>query len=377
VADVTPQAQLPRFFSPPGDTIVDCLDTAGWTQADLAERMGRTKKHVQDLVKNKTRITSDTAVELSRTLGGSVQFWLNLEANYQAAIAERESLKRHDGDRPWLKELPIADMRKLGWIEPANQATANVDACLRFFGVASVKGWRDRYASQLVKFRTGKNGPGRKVGAIAAWIRRAETVAGRIDTAPWSRSRFLEMVNAARSRTRVPDQTAALKDAQTEWAAAGVAVVFVRRPKACSVFGAAQWLAPDRALIAVSDRYATADQLWFTLLHEAAHLLLHGKKKPHVDDAETGSDDMEEREANTFATERLIPRAAWEAFLGGLHGRRPSFPDVNRLADAQHVAPGVVVGRLQHERRIPYASPLRSFKVSFDAAMFATLEGQP
>jgi hypothetical protein len=60
--------------------------------------MGRTKKHVQDLVKNKTRITSDTAVELSRTLGGSAQFWLNLEANYQAAIAERESLDRHRAD---------------------------------------------------------------------------------------------------------------------------------------------------------------------------------------------------------------------------------------------------------------------------------------
>ena len=111
MVDIAPPPQLPRPLSPPADTIRDCLETAGWTQADLAERMGRTKKHVQDLIKNKTRITSDTAVELSRTLGGSVQFWLNLEANYQAALAERESLKRHEGDRPWLKELPVAVMR--------------------------------------------------------------------------------------------------------------------------------------------------------------------------------------------------------------------------------------------------------------------------
>lgn len=376
MADTTTADRWPRRLSPPADTILDCLETAGWTQADLAERMGRTKKHVQDLVKNKTRITSDTAVELSRTLGGSVQFWLNLEANYQAALAERESLKRHEGDRPWLKELPVADMQKLGWIEPANQATAKVDACLRFFGVASVKGWRDRYASQLVQFRTGKNGPGPKVGAIAAWMRRAETVAGRMGTASWNRPRLMEIVNAARARTRASDQIAALKEVQTEWAAAGVAVVFVRRPKACSVFGAAEWLASDRAMIAVSDRYATADQLWFTLLHEAAHLLLHGKRKPHVDDADIGNEDTEEHEADAFAAERLIPRRAWEAFLGGLHGRRPTLPDVHQFADAQHVAPGVVVGRLQHEKRIPYASSLRSFKVSFDTAMFAKLEEQ-
>ena len=74
---------------PPSETILDSLEAVEWTEDDLAERMGRTKKYVEDLVKNKIRITSDTAVELSRTLGGSAQFWLNLEARYQAALAQR------------------------------------------------------------------------------------------------------------------------------------------------------------------------------------------------------------------------------------------------------------------------------------------------
>ena len=78
MADTDTKQRFPRRRSPPSDTILDSLEAVGWTQSDLAERMGRTKKHVQDLVKNKTRITSDTAVELSRTLGGSAQFWLNL-----------------------------------------------------------------------------------------------------------------------------------------------------------------------------------------------------------------------------------------------------------------------------------------------------------
>jgi len=365
----------PRRLSPPADTIVDSLESLGWTQADLAERMGRTPKHVQDLVKNKTRISSDTAVELSRTIGGSVQFWLNLEANYQAAMAERESLKRHEGDRSWLKELPVAQMQKLGWIASASQATVRVDACLRFFGVASVKGWRDRYASQLVAFRTGKNGAGRNVGAITAWMRRAEMVGGKMNTQSWSKSRFTEIVaTAARCRTPASDQIRAMKETQAEWATAGVAVVFVRRPQPCTVFGAAKWLTPDRALIAVSNRYATADQLWFTLLHEAAHLLLHGKKKPHVDNADTDNDDAEERQADNFAAERLIPRTSWTTFLEALGDRRPSPADVCRFADRQQVAPGIVVGRLQHEKLITFASPLQSLKISFDNAMFAALE---
>jgi len=76
-------------LSPPSETILDSLEAVEWTAADLAERMGRTMKHVEDLVTNKIRITSDIAAELSHTLGGSRQFWLNREARYQAAVAQR------------------------------------------------------------------------------------------------------------------------------------------------------------------------------------------------------------------------------------------------------------------------------------------------
>lgn len=374
MADTSTNARWPRRLSPPADTIRDSLEAVGWTQADLAERMGRTKKHVQDLVKNKTRITSETAVELSRTLGGSAQFWLNLEANYQAAVAERESLKRHEADRPWLKEIPVADMRNLGWIEPGVEATATVEACLRFFGVATVKGWRDRYASQLVAFRTGTRGPGAKVGAVAAWMRRAELAAARIDTAAWNKSRLSSMLEDSRRLSAASDQIAALKSLQEHWAAAGVAVVFVRRPKACSAFGAAQWLTPDRAMIVVSNRYATTDQLWFTLYHEVAHLVLHGKKTPHVDAGGSSADEVEEREADSFAADRLIPRTAWQGFVTAFTPRVPTPFEVLEFAKKQRVAAGIVVGRLQHEKRIRFDSPLRSLKAQVTDDMFLELE---
>ena len=376
MAESTTATSWPRRLSAPADTILDSLEAVGWTQADLAERMGRTKKHVQDLVKNKTRITSDSAMELSRTLGGSAQFWLNLEANYQAALAERKSLERHRSDSPWLKELPVADMVKLGWIAATSESTARVESCLRFFGVATVKAWRDHYATPLVSFRTGNNGTGAKLGAVTAWLRRAQMSAGRIKTSPWDKERFLTLLDDADTRAPSDDPLASFKPLQSAWAQAGVAVVFVRRPKSCSAFGAAEWLAPDRAMIVVSDRYATADQLWFTLFHEAAHLLLHAKKRPHVDIADSvpNENDAEEHEANSFAADRLIPRNAWTAFLNAAGSRRPDRDDVVALAERQGVDPGIVVGRLQHEKRIAFSSPLSSLKTRVTAEMFAALE---
>jgi len=41
------------------------------------------------------------------------------------------------------------------------------------------------------------------------------------------------------------------------------------------ICGATQRLTPTKALIQLSLRYKTGDQLWFTFFHEAGHILLH------------------------------------------------------------------------------------------------------
>jgi HTH-type transcriptional regulator / antitoxin HigA len=86
-------------LSPPADTILDSLETLGWTRADLAERMGLEASEIEALVMNRTRITADIAEAFSRTIGGSTRFWLNRDANYQAALAERRGHDRSE-DRP-------------------------------------------------------------------------------------------------------------------------------------------------------------------------------------------------------------------------------------------------------------------------------------
>ena len=61
-------------------------------------------------------------------------------------------------------------------------------------------------------------------------------------------------------------------------------------------------------------------------------------------------DDPKESEANDFAANGLIPKAEWKAFVeGGAH----SVATVRAFSRKLGIAPGIVVGRLQHEKRIP------------------------
>ena len=82
----------PDWVSPPGDTVADLLDEQGWSQAEFAERVGYTPKHVNQLIRGKAGITEDTAVRLERVLGSSAQFWLSREAQYREALARAKEL---------------------------------------------------------------------------------------------------------------------------------------------------------------------------------------------------------------------------------------------------------------------------------------------
>ena len=140
--------------------------------------------------------------------------------------------------------------------------------------------------------------------------------------------------------------------------AAGVAVVFVPAPPKCRVSGATRWLSPDRALIALSLRHKSNDHLWFTLFHEAGHILKHGKKATFVDGL-NGVDEVHEAEADRFAADQLIPPAEVSK-LQGLSSEQ----ELKAAARALGIAPGIVVGRLQHEGWLP-RTHLNGLKVSY------------
>lgn len=116
------------------------------------------------------------------------------------------------------------------------------------------------------------------------------------------------------------------------------------------VSGATRWLSPEKALVQLSLRYKTNDQLWFSVFHEAAHVLKHRRTLVFIEDGD--SDSEEEREANRFAADILVPPADYEALVA----RGPlSDAAVAAFAAQLGVAPGIVVGRLQHDRHLPFS----------------------
>jgi Zn-dependent peptidase ImmA (M78 family) len=131
-------------------------------------------------------------------------------------------------------------------------------------------------------------------------------------------------------------------------AAAGVAVAFIPELTGCRASGVTQWLTPEKALIQLSLRYKSDDHLWFTFFHEVGHILLHGKKEVFVE--WDGSDTEKEKQADRFASESLIPAAQWKSIRSMDSISKAA---IRSVAAQVGVAPGIVVGRLQHEHLLP------------------------
>ena len=354
--DITAPKQT--WLSIPGDSIQAGIDAMAWTKRHFAERMGYSEKHVNLLLSAKVPITPDAAQRLSRVLGGAVEYWLTREAQYQGELARRKEEKTLANWVGWLDGLPRSYLRKLGLIQAQRKGTDQVRECLSFYGVASPKAWQDWNSTLQASFRS-SSAHQEVPSATSTWLRVGELKAAEIECQPFEKSLFQEALPQLRALTTEKNPKVFLPKMTDLCALAGVSLVNLPTPAGCVAFGATRWLSPHKALLMLSNRYKTDDQWWFSFFHECGHLLLHSKKSAFVDSAKSVH-SKEEDQANRFAAKVLIPDSHQAAFAALSGSKR----DIQKFSKQIGVPPGVVVGRLQHEKRIPF-SRHNDLKVQF------------
>ncbi|MBI3802057.1 MAG: HigA family addiction module antidote protein [Deltaproteobacteria bacterium] len=67
----------------PGEILQEELEVRGWLQADLVVLLGQPAQTINEILEGKRAVTSDLALLLSKALGTSPDYWLNLESAYQ------------------------------------------------------------------------------------------------------------------------------------------------------------------------------------------------------------------------------------------------------------------------------------------------------
>ena len=339
----------PDYAVPPGWVLKEHLEAYGISQAELARRCGRSPKLISEIIDGKAPVEAKTALQFEKVLGVDASIWLGIERDYRLHQTREAEAREAETSATWAQSFPVNALAKRGAIRKVSNAGKNVTELLSFFGVASIAAWKIRYEATAVAYRHSPSFRSDK-SALAAWLRLAEIEAETQETLDYDKSAFKKALNGVRQLTRA-ESPQALDESRQLCNEAGVALVWAKPLPKARVNGAAWWLSPRKPVIALSGRHGSDDQIWFSLFHEAAHILLHSKKSVFVDGDKNGESE-DEAEANNWAAHFLVHQTTWQRFVDA---QEFGLLNVQRFAEEQGIAPGIVVGRLQHERHLPWA----------------------
>lgn len=353
----------PDYCPPPGDTLKETIEELNISQKELALRTGLTAKTISQLINSKAPITPNIADKLELVTGVPCIFWLNLENNYRLFLKEQEEQeeKNLSQAREFVSRFPYAELVKRGACPKTQNAAEKKNALLRFLGVSDPEAYQNTYLVPMEGAARVGFSKTWDAHAFSAWLRLAELQAQKITASPFSKERLLTAIQELR-QLAYTDFGSFWPRVESICAAAGVAAVIVPEFKNTHIFGFSRFIEPEKAMLVLSLRGKRVGSFLFNLFHELCHLLKHGKRKSfyNFDDAThskaaAAALDREEAEADEFSRNILIPKDNWEAFTA-VENYSPTC--IKALARNLGIPSDVVLGRLQKEKRIPYANPI-------------------
>ena len=177
----------------PGEILKEELDARGWTQTDFAEILGRPIQAINEIISGKKAVVPATAVELSRAMGNSPEFWLNLESAYRLDLLHHEGKNNEQIARraKVYSLVPVKEIAKKGWIKKSQNLDIIEREVCRLLEIESV----DEKPVLAVAAR--KSDP---YGALSpgqvAWVCRARQIARRKKVNPFDRRKFNAQVGS-------------------------------------------------------------------------------------------------------------------------------------------------------------------------------------
>lgn len=330
---------VPDYVVTTGDFIAEWIESAGINPAELARRLGVSRKHVSELLGGKAPLSHPLALALERATGVPARIWNQYESGYRSDLARVQEERELQAQHEQAKAFPLAYLRQWGFITAAGkERAATVRQLLAVLGVASLDAFAVTWAQGSVAYRRAAIGRDH-APALAIWLALAERAHDELRDVPqFDRAGLAELIPRLRASTS-GDTNAAINEAVATLRQVGVVLCFIPAVPGLGIHGATRWL-NGRPLIQLSLLWKSDDQLWFTLFHELGHVLLHGDKELYL----FGERNAAEKEADRYASEVLIA----PEFVARLPPKR-DIAAIRQLAAELGIAPSIVLGRAQRE----------------------------
>jgi len=352
---------------PPGELLGREIEARSWSQADFAAVLDRPTQFVSEIVTGRKEITRESAAQIGAALGHAPEYWLNLQDQYLLAEQFKDENTRVKLDQVRRRARlnnkgPIQLLKKRGFLTGSTLDDLEAEVKELFeldslddepwFSAAARRANRDEDINLLQR-------------AWVACIRR--NARRRPPTARYSEELLAQLAGTLSRTVKTVDD---FRDIPQRLNDVGVRLVYVEAFPGAKIDGCAM-LVDGYPVVGLSGRGRRLDKVLFTLLHEIAHIQLGDVDAEHLIVEELNDTDSHETDSERKADHLA---AAW-VFPTGFPDvpARIGAPWVDQTAAQLNVARVVVVGHLQHRRRLDWRTTLAKDAPSAIGALEAWL----
>ena len=338
----------------PGVYLRDELEALGMSSKEFSLRTGISERMLSGIINGECNITFDIAYKLSSFFGNTVNFWTNLQNNYDLYLKQKEEEEALRSDWKLLKGVKDY-LIKCHLIKESKDQEAMIKEARALVGVnrLSLLERKDSFVSlkeQHVKTKGNEFEQN-------LWIALALNEARKKADAQYDKAKLKSSISTIRSLTR-KDPEYFYPELQTLLSECGVSFVLLPYLSKSNIYGATKWFNKDNVMLAISNRGKSADLFWFTLFHELSHVLMEHKRQTlyYVK-------GIEDQEADKMATDMLISESDWKSFVAK---KVFNYDSIIAFADKVDILPCIVLGRLHKEKYLDYGTLYNKLNVSYE-----------
>lgn len=347
---------IPAVATHPGSVLKKELKARGIQQKDFAEAIGMPAPNLCELIKGKRNITEAIAIKLEEGLGIPYQNWMNLQNRYHYVVKCRE-------------ELDAAEVKALAE-EQSLRSRLNVSVLYKYYNIVSRKvserltALKEKLPIDLNKLQTlevntdgyFKRSESLKIeeNNMRTWLLLAwsEATKANIENEYTPEKGLEAAIQIAKMANGKVLTLSSLKEILNR-----NGIIYIQVPKLVAApIDAYSMMTPTNPAIVVTYRHNDLDKLVFDVLHEIGHIRFHiinGKSFISVEN-DYSSKSKEEREADRFATDILIPPHKWNLIMSAKPNSLSPHVLVHtiaRAAEENGISASIAVARYKHETR--------------------------
>jgi len=339
-----------EFIVPTGRIIKEYLEEYEINQKELSSRTGISEKHISNVMNGNCRLTEEFALKLEKIIPNvKAEYWLNYESKYREYIARQKELKCMDEEMLLIlaKRFHFKEVFRglgLSLIEEAIEM-------LKLLRISDFTQFDVVYDKILADFME----DGGEKEAIAIWLNmcRSEIEIQNKDLTDieYNEKDFRNNLNKFKILAMNEKTELSINSSRKLCNKLGVYLVFCEPIKHSKVRGAITSY-KGKPVIYISGRFKTHAHIWFALMHEIGHLLLHYDKRDTIVSIEDDS-TLKELEANKFAQDFFINPLEYKSFINSGIFTKETIIEFSR---EQKILPKFIVARLQHDKIIEYSA---------------------